>query len=161
MKLFRTLAVAATIALIGLCSGCATNASKVDLGQAFAVACPAVQTAIVQFELIDGTLVGNAEAAKADALLVKIQPSVEAACKAGATISTENTQDFAQTVLPALGQIAGTLPLPPAQLAQIQSALVVAEVAVGAVGVVEAQIHAAQAAKPSPASSSTVASSAK
>jgi hypothetical protein len=62
-------------------------------------------------------------------------------------VSVANVQTFAQTVLPALAQVAGSLPIPPAQLAQVQAGLIAAEIAVGAVGVVQQQIQAAQKAR--------------
>lgn len=140
-----------------LLAACATTApQQLSPAQVFAIACPPVQAAIVQFEAVDAALPGVPTAVKAEAALKQVQPLVAAACASGVTVSAASVQAFAQTVLPALGQVAGSLPLPPAQLAQVEAGLVAAEVAVGAIGVVEQQIKAAQ-----PAPASTVAAPAK
>ena|SRR5690348_11539513 len=150
-KLLATLAVALIVCAFGL-AGCVSNQPEsIPPGQILAIACPPVQAAIVQFEALDATLPNVPAAVKAKAALEQIQPTVTAACAAGTTVSIANVQAFAQTVLPALGQVAGSLPLPPAQLAQVQAGLVAAEIAVGAIGVVQAQIQAAQKAKAAPA----------
>lgn len=150
-KFLATLAVALIVCAFGL-SGCVSDQPEsIPPGQILAIACPPVQAAIVQFEALDATLPTVPAAVKAKAALEQIQPTVTAACAAGGTVSIANVQAFAQTVLPALGQVAGSLPLPPAQLAQIQAGLVAAEIAVGAIGVVQQQIQAAQKAKAAPA----------
>lgn len=155
MKIKHLVVALAAAALVLFLSACASNAPKpLPPAQVFQIACPPIQAAIVQFEAVDASLVGNAKAQAAGAALVKIQPMVAAACAAGATVSVANVTAFAQTVLPALGTIAGTLPLPPAQLAQVQAGLVAAEIAVGTAGVVEAQMKAAQAAQAPAAASS-------
>jgi|SRR5690348_10748470 len=146
-KTLAALAVAVFACVAGL-SGCATNQPEsIPPAQVLAIACPPVQAAIVQFEALDATLPTVPAAVKAGAVLKQIQPTVAAACAAGTNVSVANVQAFAQSVLPALGQIAGSLPLPPAQLAQVQAGLVAAEIAVGAIGVVQAQIQAAQKAQ--------------
>jgi hypothetical protein len=156
MKIIRFLAVALIAAAAAFLPGCATtSAQPVTPAQGITAACPPIQAAITQFEVLDASLPTVKAAADAEAALKQIQPVVAAACASGATVSTANVQAFAATVLPVLGQIAGSLPLPPAQLAQIQAGLVVAEVAVGAVGVVEQQIQAAQAANGVPAAAAT------
>jgi len=155
MKLARILVAALAVALIGLCAGCATNgAQPLSPAQIAAVACPPIQAAITQFEVLDASLPGVPVAQKAEADLQALQPIVAAACATGATITSTNIQAVAQTVLPALGRILATLPIPAVQQAQIQAGLVAAEIAVGAAGVIEQQI---QAAKSAPASASTVA----
>jgi len=151
-KLLATLAVALIVCAFGL-AGCASNQPEsIPPAQVLAIACPPAQAAIVQFEALDATLPTVPAAVKAGATLKQIQPTVAAACAAGATVSVTNVQAFAQTVLPALGQVAGSLPLPPAQLAQVQAGLVAAEIAVGAIGVVQQQVQTAQQAHPAPAS---------
>ncbi len=47
----------------------------------------------------------------------------------------DNVQDFAQSALPPLGQIAGTLPLDPATLKGVHYGLTAAETAIGVAGV--------------------------
>ena len=152
-KLLATLAAALFVCALGLSACSTTQTESIPPDQILAIACPPVQAAIVQFEALDATLPTVPAAVKAGATLKQIQPTVAAACAAGATVSIANVQAFAQTVLPALGQVAGSLPLPPAQLAQVQAGLVAAEIAVGAIGVVQQQIQAAQQAKAAPATS--------
>jgi hypothetical protein len=156
-KLFA--ALAAGLALLAF-SGCASTGSQPQLtpAQIVAIACPPVQQAISAYIALDQSMPTNADAIKAEAILTVAQPIVTATCTAGANVSTANIEVFAQTVLPALGTIAGTLPLPPATLAGIEGGLVAAEIAVGAAGVVEANIKAAQtAASGVPAASAPVA----
>lgn len=156
MKIRSMLVALAAMASLALMAGCATTGGnappQLQPSQVLAIACPPVQASITQFEALDATLPTVPVAVKAKAALEKIQPAVTAACAAGATVSIANVQAFAQTVLPALGQVAGSLPLPPAQLAQVQAGLVAAEIAVGAIGVVEQQIKAAH---PAPASAAS------
>jgi hypothetical protein len=154
---FAMLIIASVLLCAVFITGCAANQPKpLTPAQIMAVACPQIESAMLQFEVIDASLATPA-GLKAQKLLVQAQPIVHSACAAGATVSADSIQAFAQTVLPALGQVAGTLPLPPQQLAQVQAGLVVAEIAVGAVGVVEQQIQSAQAATGNPATASTVA----
>jgi len=149
----KSFAAALCVALFVVLAGCASNAPKpLTPAQIVSIACPPVQAAIVQFKALDATMPADPVAVKAEAALTKVQPVVAAACAAGANVDATSLQAFAQTVLPALGQVAGALPLPPQQLAQIQAGLIAAEIAVGAVGVVEQQIKAAQA---TPASASS------
>lgn len=148
MKLARSLVMAMVVALIGLCAGCASNAPKpLSPSQIAAVACPPAEAALAQFVVLAGTLKATDPLyAKVQSDLVKAQPVVEALCAKGSTISLDSVQAFAQTALPALGEILVGLPIPPAQQAQIQAGLVVAEIAVGAVGAIEQQVEAAKAA---------------
>lgn len=160
MKFARSLVMAMAVALIGLCAGCAPNVKPVSVAQALSVVCPQLSLVNTQLTAFNAVLIANpstkAIATKANAELAALQPAVNALCAAGATItSTQLNTELAQ-LLPALGAIVGTIPLPPATQAQIQGALVLAEGAVGLVGVVEAQIKAAQAAQ-LPASASTAA----
>lgn len=154
---FAVVALATALAMCCafLVTGCASNQPEsIPPAQVLAIACPPVQAAIVQFEALDATLPNVPAAVKAGATLKQIEPTVAAACTAGAAVNVANVQAFAQTVLPALGQIAGTLPLPPDKLAQVQAGLVAAEIAVGAINVVQAQVQAAQKAQtPAPATS--------
>ena len=81
------------------------------------------------------------------AQLDAVHPIVAAVCngaQAAPAVDLSSIQALISTGLPALGHLAGSLPLPPAQQAQVQAALVVAETAAGVVGVVEQQIKAAQ-----------------
>jgi len=129
-------------------AGCASTSSQPQLtpAQIIAIACPPIEAAVTQFITLDATMPTVPAAIASEALLNEVKAPVAAACTAGATISTTNVQAFATTVLPVLGTVAGTLPLPPTTMAEVQAGLVAAEIAVGAAGVVEQQIAAAQAA---------------
>jgi hypothetical protein len=94
--------------------------------------------------------------AKASEQLAVVHAIVTKVCNGAAAaplVDASSIQALIQTGLPALGYLAGSLPLTPAQQAQVQAALVVAETAAGVVGVVEQQIKAAQAV---PTSAATV-----
>jgi hypothetical protein len=155
----KSFIVAAMVAAVMLFAGCATNGSQqLSPAQIASVACPQFNVAVTQLKAFNAVLVANPATnsigAKATNDLAKAQKWVDPVCAAGATVTSTNLQSLAQQGLPALAAIVGALPLPPAQQAQIQGALVLAETAVGVVGVVEAQI---QAAKTAPASSATAA----
>lgn len=160
MKMFRSIAMALAFALIGLCAGCVTQQAKpLSPAQVAAIACPQINLVGQQLTVFNAVLVANpatkALGDKANADLAKIKPKVDAVCAAGATVTATNVQALAQQALPAFGAVVGYLPLPPVQQAQIQGALVLAETAVGVVGVVESQIKAAQTTQPVPAAAST------
>ncbi|MGH8158381.1 MAG: hypothetical protein ACREPQ_09685 [Rhodanobacter sp.] len=154
----RTLLVAVAAMLsLALFAGCTSSSVKpLSPAQVAAIACPQINLAVTQLTVFNTVLVANPATkdfgTKANATLVSIQPTVAAVCAAGATVTATNLQALAQQALPALGTIAGTLPITPAQQAQVQGALVLAETAMGIAGVVEQQIAAAKAA-PAPASS--------
>ncbi|MFC4526399.1 hypothetical protein ISN76_12995 [Dyella halodurans] len=157
MKL-KLMIVALMVACVALFAGCATNAAQpLSPAQVAAVACPQLKLVGTQLQAFNSVLIGDpatqALGTKANADLAAIAPAVDAVCAAGATVTATNLQALAQQALPALGAIVGSLPLPPAQEAQIQGALVLAETAAGLVGVVESQIKAAQAAPAAAASS--------
>lgn len=118
--------------------------------QVVAITCPPLETALTQLEGIYATqaALGSASAVKAQAGIAKAQPIVAEVCSVGAAVSITSVQDFANTVLPALAQVAGTLPLTPKQLSDVQTALLTAQVALGVYDVVQSQM-----AVPAPASS--------
>ena len=165
MKFLKALAVGLVVALISVgiaasLSGCASQAPKpLSPAQIAAVACPQlnlVHTQLVAFNAaLKADLKTAAIGAKADAQLAAVQPVVAAVCNGAAAapnVDTSSIQALVQTGLPALAYLAGSLPIPPAQQAQVQAALVVAETAAGVAGVVEQQIKAAQSAPASAAS---------
>ena len=93
---------------------------------------------------------------QAQAQLDAVHPIVAAVCSgasAAPAVDASSIQALVSTGLPALAHLAGSLPLPAAQQAEVQAALVVAETAAGVVGVVEQQINAAKSAPASTASS--------
>ena len=158
MKTMSSLVLAAAIALVMLCAGCATSGPKpLNPGQIAAIACPQLNLVHSQFVALNTALEANpataATGAKAAASLAAVQPIVAAVCNGASampTVDASSIQALIQTGLPALSTLAGSLPLTPVQQAQVQAALVVAETAAGVAGVVEQQIKAAQSA-PAPA----------
>lgn len=148
--------IAAFIAAMIL-AACATSGTQpLSPAQIASVACPQINLAVTQLTAFNTVAEANpatkALATKANADLATLQPTIAAVCAAGATVTATNVQALAQQALPALGTVVGSLPLPPAQQAQVQGALVLAETAMGLVGVVEQQIQAAKAAPASAAS---------
>lgn len=156
----RSFAAAVCVALLIVLVGCASNAPKpLTPPQIAAIACPQLNLVHTQLAALNTVLEadpataavgtkGAADLAKADAIVAAVCNGANAA----PTVDATSIQTLIQTGLPALGYLAGSLPLPPNQQAQIQDALVVAETAAGVAGVIEAQIKAAQAA-PAAASS--------
>lgn len=151
MKL-KTLIVALVATCFAVLAGCAGNAAKpLTPQQIAAIACPQLNLVHTQLVAFNAALEADpataGTGAQAQIQLAAIHPIVTAVCNGAAgapTVDMSSIQALVQTGLPALGNLAGSLPLPPAQLAQVQAALVVAETAAGVVGVVEQQIKAAQ-----------------
>lgn len=152
----RLTALLCTLVLAVMATGCATTGAsttgpaKPNLtpAQVMQIACPPIQTAIVQFQGLTATLLltnpAGTKALKAQNLLAQAQPIVASACAAGASVDTSSVTAFAQSVLPIVAQAAGTLPLKPDQLAQVQAGLLAAQVAIGVVNVVESSIATGQ-----------------
>lgn len=155
MKLARTLAAALVVAFIGLCAGCTSGVKPVPVSQIASGVCANLGAAHDQLVAINAALSINpttsALGAKATKDLAALQPAVNTLCAEAATITATQLNAAVAQLLPAFASIVATLPIPPAQQAQVQGALALAEGAVGLAGVVEAQIKAAQAA---PASAS-------
>lgn len=159
MKLARILVMAMAVALIGLCAGCGVKPQTLSPQQIATIACPQLDLVHSQLSLLNAALEADPATAalghKADAQLAIAHAVVTKVCNgasAAPAVDASSIQELIQTGLPALGYLAGTLPIPPAQQTQIQAALVLAETAAGVVGVVEAQIKAVQAAPASAAS---------
>lgn len=160
MKRISMLVALAAMVSLALMAGCAGNAAKqLSPQQIAAIACPQLNLVHTQLVALNAALEADPSTAatgkQAQAQLDAIHPIVTAVCNGAAAapaVDVSNIQALVQTGLPALAHLAGSLPLTPAQQAQVQAALVVAETAAGVVGVVEQQIKAAQAA-PAPAAS--------
>lgn len=152
----KTLLAAVSILLLGLVAGCGVKPQPLTPAQIAAIACPQINLAVTKLTAFNAVAAANPATAsfatKANADLAAQQPTIAAVCAAGATVTATNVQALAQQALPALGTIVGTLPLPAATQAQVQGALVLAETAMGLVGVVEQQIQAAKAAQAAPPS---------
>jgi len=160
MKLRSLLVAAAAMVSLVLISGCAGNAPKpLSPQQIAAIACPQLNLVHTQLVAFNAALEADPATAatgkQAQAQLDAIHPIVAAVCNgasAAPAVDLSSIQALISTGLPALGHLAGSLPLPPAQQAEVQAALVVAETAAGVAGVVEQQIKAAQAVPASAAS---------
>jgi len=159
MKRMSLLVALAAMVSLALIAGCGVKPQQLNAQQIAAIACPQLNLVHTQLVAFNAALEADPATAatgkQAQAQLDAVHPIVAAVCngaQAAPSVDLSSIQALISTGLPALGHLAGSLPLPPAQQAQVQAALVVAETAVGVVGVVEEQIKAAQAA-PAPAAS--------
>lgn len=151
MKLARILVMAMAVALLGLCAGCGVKPQPLTPQQIATIACPQLDLVHTQLAALNAALEADPATAdlghKADAQLAVAHAVVTKVCNgasAAPAVDASSIQSLVQTGLPALAYLAGSLPIPPAQQAQVQAALVLAETAAGVVGVVEQQIKAAQ-----------------
>lgn len=149
MKFVRILVMAIAVTLIGLCAGCGVKPQPLTPQQIATIACPQLDLVHTQLAALNAALEADpattAVGKQAQAQLDAVHPVVAAVCngaQAAPAVDLSSIQALISTGLPALGHLAGSLPLPPAQQAQVQAALVVAETAAGVVGVVEQQIAA-------------------
>jgi hypothetical protein len=154
MKRIALIISVACLAILGACS--TTAPQQLTPQQIIAIACPPIQGAVTQFIALDATMPTLPAAVQAEALLKDAQAPLAAACTSGATITVANVQDLATKVLPAVGTVLVTIPMPPATQAAIQAGLVAAEIAVGAAGVIEQQVAAQKAVAAAPASAPVV-----
>lgn len=145
------LAALATFAVGAILTGCGVKPQPINPAQVAAMACPQLNLVHSQLVALNAALEADPATAavgkQAQAQLDAVHPIVAAVCNGAAAapaVSLASLQALVTTGLPALGHLASTLPLPPAQQAQVQAALVVAETAVGIVGVVQQQVQAAQ-----------------
>lgn len=167
MKRFLTVALLGLAVAFGsgmaMLGGCSTVGSSPGVSgtapnvlspvQVAAIACPQVNLVHVQLVAFNAALAANQATAdlgrKATAQLDVIHPMVQKVCNgslASAGVNLTDIQTLVQTGLPALGTLASTLPLPPAQQAQVQGALVIAETAAGVVSALRPQPWAVPAA---------------
>lgn len=151
MKRMSLLVALAAMVSLALLSGCGVKPQPINPAQVASIACPQLNLVHTQLVALNTALEADPATAavgkQAQAQLDAIHPIVTAVCngaQAAPAVSLASLQALITTGLPALGHLASTLPLPPAQQAQVQAALVVAETAVGIVGVVKQQIQAAQ-----------------
>lgn len=131
--------------------------------QVVAIACPPLEASLVQLQIIYASQadMGSPTAAKASEGIAKAQPIIAQACAVGAAVSVADVQSFITTALPSLAKVAGTLPLTPKQQADVQTALLTAQVALGVYDVVQSQMAvknvapavASSTPEPAPASS--------
>lgn len=163
MKSMLRLAAGFALSALFALAGCSTAPGTAQLTpqQIIAIACPPIQGAVTQFIALDATMPTLPAAVQAEAILKEVQPPLAAACTSGATVTIANVQDLATKVLPAIGTVLITIPMPPATQAAIQAGLVGAEIAVGAAGVIEQQVAAQKAAAAVPASAPVAAAASK
>lgn len=157
MKRMSLLVALAAMVSLALIAGCGVKPQPLSPQQIATIACPQLNLVHGQLTAFNAALEADPATAafgkQAQAQLDAVHPIVAAVCNGAAgapTVDASSIQALISTGLPALGHLAGSLPLPPAQQAQVQAALVIAETAAGVVGVVEQQIKAAQ---PAPAAS--------
>jgi hypothetical protein len=153
--------LAAGIAACLAFSACSTTgAQQLTPAQIATIVCPPIQTAMTTFQAIDASMPTVPAAVTAAALLEQAKAPVAAACTAGASITAINVTTLGTQVLPALGAVAGTLPIPVAQQAEVQAGLLLAETTLGVAGTIAQSVaaaKAAQAAASTPASAPLVA----
>jgi len=159
MKRMSLLVALAAMVSLALIAGCGVKPQQLNPQQIAAIACPQLNLVHTQLTALNTALEADpataGTGAQAQIQLAAIHPIVTAVCNGAAAspaVDLSSIQALISTGLPALAHLAGSLPLPAAQQAQVQAALVVAETAAGVVGVVEQQIKAAQAAPASAAS---------
>lgn len=156
--LVRAIWIALFAALAFGMAGCATTQSQqVSPAQIATIACPQLNLVHTHLAALNAALEADPKTAdlgkKGAAQLAAIQPIVASVCSGAAAapkVDFATLQKLGQTGLPALAALATSLPLPPAQEAQVQAALAVAETAASVVGVLQQQIKAAHAV-PAPA----------
>lgn len=151
MKRISLLVAVAAMFSLALIAGCGVKPQQLNPQQIAAIACPQLNLVHTQLTALNTALEADPKTAatgqQAQAQLDAIHPIVTAVCNGAAAapaVDASSIQALITTGLPALGHLAASLPLPPAQQAQVQAALVVAETAAGVAGVVEQQIQAAQ-----------------
>jgi hypothetical protein len=152
----KPFAAALVVAVVMLCAGCTTGVKPMSVAQQLNIVCSNFGLVNTQLAAFNAVLVANpgtkALGDKATADLAAAQKPIQTLCASGQAITSTQLQTALAQALPAVAAVVATLPLPPAQQASVQGALVLAETTVGLAGIVEAQI---QAAKTAPASTST------
>lgn len=149
-KNFAALAVCIVASLFALVAGCAGMQVSTP-AQIAAALCVPTNTAVSTINSLAKQNPTDASIQTASAALTKIQPTIDAVCSQASTINSTTVQTLIEQGLPALGTILGTLPLPGATLANIETDFSLAEMAVDLVDVVVTNIKSAQA---NPASAS-------
>ncbi|CAB3731268.1 hypothetical protein [Paraburkholderia rhynchosiae] len=126
-------------------AACGTQPTvKLTPAQFVAIACPPVQQALALAPTLTATIPPSAQAQIAEAT-----PIVNAACAAGATVSTDTVAKFATTVFPAASAAVRAAPasvLPDDRKAKIEGALALATIAVDTVTAIASNAAAATSA---------------
>lgn len=172
----KKLLLAAGLAALALFSGCAATGTAsgtstssstsaplqltLSPAQIAAAFCPATQNAVTLITAFNGTLGATSSfAANANTVIkTTVQPLINGACAAGATITTTNVQALIQQGLPAIAGLVAAMPLPPATQAAIQAGFVAAELATNLVNQFENALATAKASAAAAASTAAAAS---
>lgn len=131
----RMLLAAGFAALSLSACGSAPTVPKLTPAQFVAAVCPSVQQAFTLAPTLTALIPADGQKKIADA-----KPIADAACAVGATVSTDTPAKFVATVFPAVSVVVGAAPdsvLDQTRKAQIQGAIVLAELGVGMVTAVQ------------------------
>lgn len=139
----KALLLAASAAICVVFAACAT--STITPATIAATLCTPVDTAVSTITDLVATNPADAKLATAAAALTKVEPTISAVCSSASTVTSDSVQTLITVGLPAIGTILGTLPLPAATLANIETDFTLAEQAIDLVDVVVANVKAAQA----------------
>ena len=146
MKRISMLVAAAAMVSLALLSGCSAGVKPVVLNpaQVAAIACPQLSALHDQFQAMNDSLQAVPSTAKVGkagaALLAKVDPINRAICvgvAANPHVTLGNLQDLIKTGLPALGQLAQTLPMTPQQHLAVSSGLAVGETVIALVNALQ------------------------
>lgn len=121
----------ASVAMLAGCNGTAPTVPKLTPAQFVAAVCPSVEQAFTLAPTLTALIPADAQTKIAAA-----KPIADAACAVGATVSTDTPVKFVATVFPAVSVIVGAAPdaiLDQHTKAQIQGAILLAELGVGTV----------------------------
>ncbi|MEX3914917.1 hypothetical protein AB4Y43_01535 [Paraburkholderia sp. BR10872] len=146
----------ASVAFLAGCNGSAPTVPKLSPAQFVAAVCPSVKQAMAVAPTLTALIPADGQTKIADA-----KPIVDAACTAGATISTDTPAKFVATVFPAVSVVVGAAPdavLNQNTKAQIQGAILLAELGVGTVTAVQNAAAASAASAPAVAVPASAAS---
>jgi len=168
MKRMSLLVALAAMVSLALVAGCGVKPQPLNPVQIASVACPQINLLHDQFAALNSALSANPTTANAGnaaaAVLAKVDPIAKAVCNgvaANPAVSVANLQTLIQTGLPALGNLAMTLPMTPQQQAAVQGGLAVSETLVALVNALQAQSPAGASSTVLPAAPASAASAAK
>lgn len=151
MRLKMMVAVA-MVACIGMLAACSTSSGGVvkpvplNAVQIASITCPQLNLLHDQFDAMNKALEAAPNTANVGkqgaAVLAQVDPIAHAVCAgavANPNVSLANLQSLITTGLPALGNLARTLPMTPQQQAAVQGGLAVSETLVALVNALQSQ----------------------
>lgn len=139
--MFKSLCLTAGLVASIVLGACSTTITPAQIA---ATLCTPIDTAVSTVTTLVATNPVDAKLATAAAALKKVQPTINAVCSSAAVVTSDSVQTLITVGLPAIGTILGTLPLPAATLANIETDFTLAEQAIDLVDVVVSNIKAAQ-----------------